>query len=195
MCYYVTATMAPDSDESAVRRLARAVLLRWEPMDNLAVVRQLRSGERYFSTSCGTCDCDTDIGISARTDRTLPPPDQDYLRRIKKLKKKGWTDTEIEEWLRQTKADAARRHNEAVQRLLGPHPELRRWIEFVSTVLTGGHAEWIGILLHWYRGKVATEAVPAVNRHWVCLADFGEDYLLNAKEDILHTVTLGRTVT
>ncbi len=187
--------MAPNGDESTVRRLAKASLLKWEPLDNPGVSKQLRRGERYFLTTRGMCDCGTEIGVSTRTDGTLPPRDPDLWREIKKLKKKGWTGTKIDRWIEQTKADAARKHQEAEARLSGPHPEVDRWIQFVSAVLTGNHADWIGILLHWYGGNVTTEAIAAGNRRWLSLDDFTEDYLLNAEEDILHTVALNAEVT
>ena len=144
MCYYITATMAPNGDESAVRRLAKASLLKWEPLDNPGVVKQLHPGERYFLTTRGMCDCGTEIGVSLRSEA----------------------------------------------RLSGPHPEVDRWIQFLSAVLEGKHADWIGILVHWYGGDVTTEAMAVGNRRWLTLPDFTEDYLLNAEDNTLHTVTL-----
>ena len=190
MCHYITATMGPNSDESAVRRLAKASLLKWEPLDKPGVMTQLRSGERYFLTTRGMCDCGTEIGVSVRTARTLPPRDPDLSREIKKIKKKGWTDAKIDRWIEQTKSDVARKHLDSETRLCGPHPEVDRWIQFVSSVLAGNYADWIGILVHWYGGNVATEAIAAGNRRWLTLDDFTEDYLLNAEEDTLHTIAL-----
>ncbi len=105
MCHYITATMAPNGDESAVRRLAKASLLKWEPLDNPGVIKKLRRGERYFLTTRGMCDCDTEIGVSVRTAGTLPPRDADLSREVKKLKKKGWTDAKVDRWIEQTKAE------------------------------------------------------------------------------------------
>jgi hypothetical protein len=182
--------MAPNGDESAVRRLAKASLLKWEPLDNPSVSKQLRHGERYFLTTRGMCNCGTEIGMSIRTAETLPPRDPDLSREINKLKKKGWSASKIERWIEQAKADTTRKHNEAAVRLSGRHPEIERWIQFVSEVLTGNHADWIGILIHWYSGDVATEAISTDKRRWLSLTEFTEDYLLNAGEDTLHTVTL-----
>ena len=47
--------MAPNGDESEVRRLAKASLLKWELLDNPGVMKQLRDGERYFLTTRGMC--------------------------------------------------------------------------------------------------------------------------------------------
>jgi hypothetical protein len=89
----------------------------------------------------------------------------------------------------------SRKHKEAEARLSGPHPEVDRWIQFVSGGLTGNHADWIGILVHWYGGNVTTEAMAAGNRRWLILDNFTEDYLLNAEEDTLHTVALHAEMT
>jgi hypothetical protein len=195
MCHYITATMAPNGDESEVRRLAKASLLKWELLDNPGVMKQLRDGERYFLTTRGMCDCGTEIGACIRTDGTLPPLDPDFSRDVRKLRKKGWSEIKIGRWVEQTKADAAKKHNEAAVRLSGPHPELDRWIQFVSAVLTGHHADWIGILVHWYGGNITTEAIAAKNRNWLTLSNFTEQYLLNAEEDTLHTITLNANMT
>jgi hypothetical protein len=44
--------------------------------------------------------------------------------------------------------------------------------------------------VHWYGGDVTTEAMAVGNRRWLTLPNFTEDYLLNAEENTLHTVTL-----
>ncbi|MCU0706943.1 MAG: hypothetical protein MUF23_01490 [Pirellula sp.] len=110
--------MAPNGDESAVRRLAKTSLLNWEPLDNPGVIKQLRRGERYFLTTRGMCDCGTE-----------------------------------------------------------------------------NHADWIGLLVHWYGGNVTTEAIAAGNRRWLTLDEFTDNYLLNAEEDTLHTISLYTNVT
>jgi hypothetical protein len=190
MCHYITATMSPNGDESAVRRLAKVSLLKWEPVDSPGVMQQLRVGERYYLTTRGGCDCGTEIGLSIRIAQSLPPVNPDFSRAVRKFKKKGWSVSKIDRWIVQAKEDAARKHSEATARLAGPHLELERWIRFVSEVLTGNHADWIGILLHWYGGNLATEAIAAGNRRWLPLAELNQDYLLNAEEDVLHTFTL-----
>jgi hypothetical protein len=189
MCHFITATMAPNGDESAVRRLAKESLLKWEPLDNPSVIKQLHPGELYFLTTRGMCDCGTRIGVRIRTDVTLPDSDPDFSRETKKLRKKGWSENKIDRWIEQTRSYSARKHAESEARLSGPHSEVDRWIQFVSAVLEGSHADWIGILVHWYGGNVTTEAIAAGNRRWLTLDNFTEDYLLNAEENMIHTVT------
>lgn len=189
MCHYITATMAPNGDESIIRRLAKASLLKWEPIDNQGVIKQLRSGERFFRTARGSCDCGTEIGLSIRTE-TLPLSTLDLSREIKKLKKKGLSDIQVHDWIERTAAERVLKQKETAARLVGPHYELHRWIQFVSAVLKGNHADWIGIMLHWYSGNIASEALAVLNRRWLTLADSTAEYLLHAEEDVLHTVTL-----
>lgn len=107
MCYYITATTAPNGDESAVLPLAKASRLKWEPLDNPGVLKQLHPGELYFLTTRGMCDFGTEIGVSIRTDGTLPNRDPDLSREIKMLKKKRWTENKMDRWIEPTKADAA----------------------------------------------------------------------------------------
>jgi hypothetical protein len=186
LCHYITATMAPKGDETSVRHLAKASLLKWDPVDHPGVQKMLCPGERYYMTTRGSCDCGTEIGLARRIDGTLPSRQLDFSRDIRNLKKKGWSAAKIDRWIAQSKADSARKHQEAANRLSGQHLELGRWIQFIASVLHGGHAQWIGLLLHWYSG-LSTEAMAAGNRLWLSLSELTEDYLLHAEEDVLHT--------
>lgn len=188
MCYYITATMAPGGDESAVRRLAAAFMLKWEPLENPGVLKQLCDGELYFLTTRGMCDCETEFGAGLRAADSLSPLERDLTRDVKKFKKKGWSEAEIDRWIEKTMLEAARKRQKVAAYLRGPHPELDRWIQFVSAVLADALADWVGVLLHWYAGDIRTEAIWAGNRRWVNSSDFTQDYLLTAEEDTLYTV-------
>ncbi|MFM8174224.1 MAG: hypothetical protein ACKN81_11835 [Pirellulaceae bacterium] len=87
----------------------------------------------------------------------------------------------------QSKAGSARKQQETASRLSGQHIELQRWVQFIASVLDGGHAKSIGVLLHWYSGDLTTEAIDAGNRRWLSHSELTEDYLLHAEEDVLHT--------
>ncbi len=187
MCHFITATMAPQGDEASVRRLAKASLLQWDPIEHLGVQASLASGERYYLTTSRSCDCGTEIGLALRSESALPSQQRDFSRDIRNLKKKGWSAAKIDRWMEQSKADTARKHQEAANRLSGQHLELQRWVQFIASVLDGGHAQWIGILLHWYSGDIATESIDAGNRRWLSRRELTEDYLLRAEEDVLHT--------
>ena len=181
--------MAPRGDEQAICRLAKASLLKWTPLAHPGVARQLWAEEKYFLTTRGMCDCGTEIGALRRADQSLPPHDPDFSRELKKLKKKGWSDAKIDRWLSDSRADAQRKHAGALQRLTGPHPEVLRWIEFVSAALNEQRASWIGVLLHWYHRRLDSEAIP-IERKWLALSEFTEDFLLHAAEDVLYCVSL-----
>ncbi len=186
MCIFITATMAPRGDETAVRRLAESALLNWEPLVNPVVLSQLHPGERTFSTTRGTCDCGTEIGISHRSNG--PARDPDISRSVQNFRKKGWSEAKIDRWVAQTAANSARRREAVAVRLSGPHPEIDRWIQFLSAVLTGYHADWIGILVHWYGGGVADEALAIGTNRWLSTADLTEDCLLGLEDDTLYRI-------
>jgi hypothetical protein len=186
MCRFITATMAPQGDEALVRRLAKKSMLQWERLDHSGVQQSLRPGEAYYLTTRSTCDCGTEIGLALRTDGELPSSERVFSRDIRNLKKKGWSASKIDRWIEQSKADTAKKFQETANRLAGRHLELERWIEFIASVLQCGHAQWIGILVHWYSGDIATEAIAADNRSWLSLSELTEEYLLHAEEDMLH---------
>ncbi|MFM8328445.1 MAG: hypothetical protein ACKN9U_26590 [Pirellulaceae bacterium] len=187
LCHYITATMAPQGNEASVRRLAKASLLRWDPVEHPGVCASLAPGERYYLTTRGSCDCGTAIGLARRSHTALLSQQSDFSRDIRNLKKKGWSSAKIDRWIEQSKADSARKQQETASRLSGQHIELQRWVQFIASVLDGDHAKSIGVLLHWYSGDLTTEAIDAGNRRWLSHSELTEDYLLHAEEDVLHT--------
>jgi hypothetical protein len=62
MCYYITATLPPGADVERVRGIAKQFHLAWKPIEAPHVISQLRSGETYYLTTTGECDCETVLG-------------------------------------------------------------------------------------------------------------------------------------
>lgn len=64
-------------------------------------------------------------------------------------------------------------------------------MEFVAAVLECGHAEWIGLRLHWY-GDVAKESIPVHERRWIHVTELTANDLRNVEDDVLYAVTRKR---
>src|SRR5262245_17492241 len=186
MCHYVTATMSAVGDEAAVRRIAKGYLLRWEPIENPSVRRILESGEKYFFTTHGMCDCGTDLGSALRIDNSLRPPDHE--REAKMLRKKGWGTAKIERRRNDRQADFERRVAEAEARKNRPPHNAQIWCDFVRAVIAARAARSIGLLLHFYHTRIDGERIPIAGRRVVLESELTPECLLEMEEDVLYEI-------
>ena len=184
MCHYITGILPPQADTAAVERIAQAHGRRWEVMEKHSLQRVLRDGETYALTTAGHCDCGTGLGMLARHARQQP----DYSRRVKKLRKQGWSEARIERWLDEKR----KRELDLAAYLTTPPNDVLTWCEFVREVLNSGAAKYVGLLLHWYSGLIETEPSSVRDRRWIPLDDLNHECLLRADEDVIHTFCIRR---
>lgn len=173
MCQFNTATMAPGGNGELVRHLARQSRLKWEPLGNAFIVKQLERGETYFFTTWGMCDCGSEVG---RASREAAPDDElgDRSRDIKKFRKLGWSETKIERWIDQQKQDRVRKKVEWEARHATTGEEIDRWIAFTKRVIEQDAARWIGVMHHFYHHGIDSAKVD-ITRRWIKI-----DYLTPA---------------
>ncbi len=186
MCQFNTATMSPDGDQDLVRRLAKQARLKWEPLGNRFVTRQLEPGETYFFTTWGMCDCGSEVGSASRA---LVPDGElgDLSRDIKKFRKQGWSETKIKRWLAQQKQDRERKQVEWETRHPITGDELERWVEFIRQVIEQDAARWIGVMHHDYDGGIESEKIN-VTRRWSKLDQLSPELLQKLDRDMLLTI-------
>ena len=189
MCQYITATCGRAHNEDAIRKLAESLQLAWEPFDNPWVARHLLlSDERYFYTTRNYCDCGTQLGSRRWAESLVPLHEAQIERELQKHRKQGWTETRIQRWLEQLRANEGRYR----EQFTGPRPEtgagseIDRWIEFVSGVVRGKWADWVGVLLHSYRGSQKTEELEVKPSRWLAIPELTRETLLDFEEDVLY---------
>jgi hypothetical protein len=176
--------MSPGGDVRAVRRIAEAFALRWEPIHNPSVAKALHPGETYFYTTRGMCDCGTDLGSALRRNATLHAPDPE--QEAKKLRKKGWGAAKIARRNKDRQADFERKKAEAEARGDVPPHHAQIWCDFIQAVFDARAAGSIGILLHFYSGGIDSERIPVGGRRTLQVSALTSQYLLELTEDVLH---------
>jgi hypothetical protein len=176
--------MSAGGDANTVGKIAKGFLLRWEQIHNPSVAKALLPGETYFFTTRGMCDCGTDLGSAHRIDATLRRPDHD--REAKKLRKKGWGAAKIERRTKDRQADFERRQAEADARKDQPPYHAQLWCDFIHAVLDAGAARSIGILLHFYSGRIDSERIPIAGRRSLNAVELTAGFLLELEEDVLY---------
>ncbi len=119
MCTYITAVIAADADEAAIRQCADQWGHGWKAIDNRHVLGQLRPGERYYLTTRGHCDCGTALG-------SMGPEwehrSKDPANKVPALRRKGWSEAKITRWLKDKERAAG--HRQRTEALHADHPPM-----------------------------------------------------------------------
>ena len=71
MCRFVTATLPATASVDVLDALARSHGRRFLSLSSPAVAGQLASGEAYFLTTLGHCDCDEPVGVRRATQEEI----------------------------------------------------------------------------------------------------------------------------
>jgi hypothetical protein len=188
MCYYITAALAPGGDADAVREIAGRHLLLWEPIANPSVTRQLGKGYTYYFTTRGMCDCSTEMGEHWRIDQRAQ--NRNFEKKVGKLQRSGWSAPKIERWLADQKSVAERKRKQQEQHKLVEGPEIRRWIDFFTEVLTKRRAASVGILLHFYNRAIDGENIQFAEHKLMPLAALTLSDLYNLPDDVFLEVSI-----
>jgi len=161
MCTYITAVISAGADEATLSQIADRWGHGWEAIDNPHVQAQLRSWERYFSTTRKHCDCGTALGSAGPEWRHRH---KDPADKVPGLRRKGWSEAKIARWLEdKQRAAGHRERKEAWLADQPPGPEEEMWLGFLREGLAQGAARSIGLLLHWYSGDL-DERISIVGR-------------------------------
>ena len=186
MCTYITAVIPARADEAAVRRCADEWGHGWAAIDNRYVLGQLRPGERYYLTTRKHCDCGTALGSLGPEWEHRP---DDPTEKIPALRRRGWSGAKIARWLKDKERAAGHRQRTAALGAGHPAmPEEELWLGFLRAAVAGGLAESVGLLLHWYSGRVESERIDLENRTRVPLGELDETVLRNMAYDHLYEV-------
>ena len=111
-------------------------------------------------------DCGTELGRLAGAEMA------EQQRKVRRLEKKGWSKAKIDRWV----ADRSKSIN---------RKEVVAWVDFLTTALSSGAADSVGLMLHFYSGSVDDETFD-FGRQQVPVADIDADFLLGMEEDCLY---------
>ena len=180
MCYYITATLPKETDMERLKPLLEEFNMSFTSINNVYIKPQLRPGELYFRATKKYCDCDTVLGSRSRS--------QEYekllkSKKIKTLRKKQWSDEQIDNWIMEK--IATRSHKKGLKKTsLEVDEEINNWIDFVQGILKT--VKRIGLLKHWYKSHLDNEEILLKKTERLNLKDFTADKLLKLEEDVLY---------
>ncbi len=184
MCFYITATLPKGTQIENIREILELYKMEFSEIQNHFVQAQLRAGELYFRATKDYCDCDTVLGSlnSLKDFQTISKS-----KKIKALKKKNWTDEEINNWINEkvrTKQIKNSKKFIPVER----NERLNRWIHFFHEILDDKKVSHIGILKHWYSRGLENEEIKIRKTQRISINEVNPDLLLNLYEDTLYEI-------
>ena len=175
MCFFLTAYLKTGSDIKAVREMAIDHNLAWEPIKNDSIANQLESGVTQYLTTKGICGC-----YLSPTGHwwVMNKKDSDIEKKIKKLQKKGWSESKIIKWVEEKEKDINRKLDSLVTSGL----DGKNWLSFLKEVFESGSADSIGVLFHFY-GDLEKEVIDLIDETSHRIEDVDEWFLQNLRVD------------
>ena len=180
MCYYLTATLPKETNLLSLNPILEKFNMSFTPIQNKTIETQLRPGELYFRATKKYCDCDTVLGSRNR------PQEYEKLlksKKIKTLRKKQWSDEQIEDWIMEK--IATKSHKRGLKKTTQEiDEEINSWIDFVQNILKNNKR--IGLLKHWYKASLDNEEIQLKKTEQLNLVDLTAEKLLKLEEDVLY---------
>jgi len=183
MCFYITATLPKDVDLEQLKDIFNEYNMAFNPIENDNIQSQLRTGELYFRATKDYCDCGTILGSLNNLQEY-----QNLLnsQKVRTLKKKKWTDEEIDKWI---KEKLQKKGSSPIGKKLTPmeiDEKIKRWLDFLRSLLDNKKASRIGLLKHWYDKALQTEEITLTRTEKINIDKITPDFLLNLEEDVLY---------
>ncbi|MFX0070337.1 MAG: hypothetical protein ACFFAO_04525 [Candidatus Hermodarchaeota archaeon] len=183
MCFYITATLPKEASFDTIKEIFNEYNMVFNPIQNKSIQTQLRPSDLYFRATKSYCDCGTVLGSLNRKQEY-----QNFLnsKKIRTLKKKKWTDDQIDKWIKEKlKKDSS----STIGKKLTPmeiDKETTRWMKFLQSLLNNKKVSRIGLLKHWYDGALEIEKITLIRIEKIPINRISPKFLLNLEEDVLY---------
>ncbi|MBY8984698.1 MAG: hypothetical protein KGD65_06515 [Candidatus Lokiarchaeota archaeon] len=182
MCFYITATFPKGTQVGKLREILEFYQMDFSEIDNPVVKSQLRPDEKYFRATKDYCDCDTVLGSlnNLQDFQTLTKS-----KKVKALKKKNWSEEEINNWINEKLKTKQKNSNEKFTPTERKE-RIIRWVNFLHNLLDNKNVLRIGLLKHWYTGGLKDEEIKIKKTEKIAINQVTPELLLNLSEDILY---------
>ena len=173
MCQYITITIPKETKLDEIQSLFDRFEMSQNLIQNTHLQSQVESDPYYINTTSRMCDCGSVIASNAQHLNE----EEKYASDIKLKKKKGWSDTKINRWIKQ-KENSGR--NEELKQ------DNERWQQFLGELLTVDQIGKVGVLIHWYDLGLEDELINLNGKKKVKISNLSEDTLENMEYDTLY---------
>jgi predicted trehalose synthase len=182
MCLFISIVVPRSLPMEAVKAAAEAHGLGFSPYHNAKLEAQLANGDRLVLTTTGHCDCGSALGSLANDDGP-----SGLAAEVRRLQARGWSESKIQRALAQRRASLA--HKAALPDGSTRDPTLERWLGFLRQVLSSHRKASLAVLLHQYRGDLASERVALTARERVRAQQLDAAFLMRLHGDVRYEFT------
>ena len=131
MCYYLTVVLPEKTDLFEIGDTIQEYDMAFTPINNEFIKSQLKKGELYLRATTNYCDCSTAIGYLNR--------DPEYLdllnsKKVKTLKKKKWSEEQIDKWIKEKLNKKEIKLNKSVTSM-EREAEIITWINLIKDLI------------------------------------------------------------
>ncbi|MHA1467582.1 MAG: hypothetical protein ACTSP6_05825 [Promethearchaeota archaeon] len=182
MCFYITTSLPKNTKLEELRNLFNKYNMAFSPLKNANISSQLRPEELYLRATKDYCDCGTILGSlnQLKEYQTLL-----NSKKVKTLKKKKWTEEEIDKWIQEKLNKKESKHGKK-RTPLEEELEINRWLDFLHGLLDSKKVSRIGLLKHWYTRGLHDEEIRIKRTEKAQINAVTSDFLLNLEEDVLY---------
>jgi hypothetical protein len=187
MCHFITATLPKDADLKSAEQIFKLHHLGFKEIENLSVFEHLEKGDIYILTTKGMCDCGTVLASNNpenhQSDEIQAQKYKD--RTIEKLKAKGWSDTKIRRWQKETELNKEKETRVSEQAHENSLALVDDWINFIRDILNSKATKRVGILVHEYSGGLDNR-IKILGKEKVELKNLTPNLLVEMREDVIY---------
>jgi hypothetical protein len=186
MCHYISGIIKSDFDLEKLNSISREHWISYDSCNNEFVIAQLRESEKYLVKHTKICDCGTELGSLNKLNQFKEQRVE--KREIDKLISKGWSELKINRWIVDRKKSIQKEKTKYDNYLNNSHSDIDRWMNFFNDLFNKTDIRYFGILLHFYKGGIASERIKIKNREKICFDSLCDKLLLEIDEDIIYDI-------
>ena len=173
MCQYINIVLPAETKLEKVKPLFEKHELGYRPFQNNFILQQLKKGGLLINTTSKQCDCGSVIASDSHpSSMDIQPKD------IERLKRKGWSETKINNWI----ANKTKTNIHAKER----DKERDQWTSFLDEVILKNNVGKIGLYIHWYDEIMESEELTFAGRERISLTEMKSDTLDKLNYDVLY---------
>jgi hypothetical protein len=173
MCQYINIVLPIGVQLDELKPILTKHGLGCHPFLNDSVLRQITKGGQLVNTTVKQCDCGSVIASASHPSSGDVQPND-----IERLKRKGWSGTKINNWIKSKTKTNTQAHERDRER--------DQWTKFLEEVLLVKKIAQVGLYVHWYEHSIEDEEIVLNCRERVSIASLNEDTLGKLQYDRLY---------
>lgn len=188
MCHFITAIINQTTDLDKLNLIGNDYGITFSNTSNKFIELQLKQGQKYIWKNSKYCDCGTALGAIDFIKQEKKSDKKD----LKRLKKKGWTETKIKKWLINKERSDLKDQRTAEHQQSKYQDDAENWINFLNDIAKDVDIEYFGLIYHWYSQSVENERFKIVQWKQFNTNPLTTEDIFNMKEDTVYQLNKNR---